>query len=222
MWMRKSFIATFQFSTSYIFIIKLQIKILSKFKVYLKLINGYISRLFVSLETWSFCTENSLSLFTRKLWITQYIFLPRKKKSISDLSENLSSKLIRRDCGISCRRVESANVGKFFADFEPRGREYPRSISFDYKALENAKTFLTAVKRTPRRVHFTRQSVRSSESLSKKKKRRWILIFRILFFRRLTKRDFFLQRSRFFPSQKRFWFLVREIFYKRRESSLEI
>lgn len=44
------------------------------------------------------------------------------------------------------------------------------SISlFDYKAMENTKTFLTAVRRIPRCVHFTRQSIRPNESPSKKR-----------------------------------------------------
>lgn len=101
-----------------------------------------------------------LSFFDSKI-----IFLEGIKNSISNLSKNLS-KLAR--CKISWR-VESANVRKLFASFESRGSDYLWSISlFDYKAMENTKTLLTAVRRIPRCVHFTRQSIRSNESPSKK------------------------------------------------------
>lgn len=114
-----------------------------------------------------------LSFFDSKI-----IFLEGIKNSISNLSKNLS-KLAR--CKISWR-VESANVRKLFASFESRGSDYLWSISlFDYKAMENTKTLLTAVRRIPRCVHFTRQSIRSNESLSKKmgKKKResWFFAF---------------------------------------------
>lgn len=129
------------------------------YRVYLKLINryGFLIYLFQKLEDF---------------WNTIFLLLgnyrscntPWRKNSISDLS-----KLTR--CEVSWR-VESANVRKLLASFESHERDYVWLISlFDYKAMENTKTLLTAVRRIPLRPFYSPINPAKRQSFEKKGKK---------------------------------------------------